>query len=185
MAKFARHIQLRIINNTPWKQLRADFMNKPQTIGANKVITMQYSLTNSSGVVVREARGKPVTYLHGAGALFPKLERELESHCVGDIVTARLLPEDAFGKRDVELLHQIPLVELPPGDNVEVGGRLIGKDEEGNEITFAVTAIEDGIARLDGNHPLAGQSLVFEVEIQAIRDATAEEISAGRASNPS
>lgn len=160
-------------------------MNKPLTIGANKVITMQYSLTNARGVVVREARDKPVTYLHGTGILFPKLERELESHSVGDIVTARLLPEDAFGKRDVELLHQIALQELPPGDSVEVGGQLIGKDESGNEITFAVTAIEDGIASLDGNHPLAGQSLVFEVEIQGIRDATAQEIREGKARDQS
>lgn len=160
-------------------------MNKPLTIGANKVITMQYSLTNARGVVVREARDKPVTYLHGTGILFPKLERELESHSVGDIVTARLLPEDAFGKRDVELLHQIALRELPPGDSVEVGGQLIGKDESGNEITFAVTAIEDGIASLDGNHPLAGQSLVFEVEIQGIRDATAQEIREGKARDQS
>ena len=160
-------------------------MNKPQTIGTHKVITMQYSLANASGVLVREARGKPVTYLHGVGVLFPKLERELESHCVGDIVTARLLPEDAFGKRDVELLHKVALDELPPGESIEVGTQLTGKDEDGNEITFAVTAIEDGIASLDGNHPLAGQSLVFEVEIQGIRDATAEEIRAGRASDPS
>ena len=65
-------------------------MDKAQTIGVNKVITMQYSLANSEGVVVREASEKPVTYLHGAGVLFPKLERELESHCVGDIVTVRL-----------------------------------------------------------------------------------------------
>ena len=156
-------------------------MKKPQTIAVNKVVTMQYSLTNTNGVVVREAGGKPVTYLHGTGVLFPRLERELESHCVGDIVTARLLPEDAFGKRDVELLHEIPLGELPPGETVETGGRIIGHDEDGNEITFAVTAIEDGIASLDGNHPLAGQSLVFEVEIQGIREATAEEIRAGKA----
>ena len=155
-------------------------MDKPQTIAANKVITMQYSLTNAHGVVVREAGGKAVTYLHGTGALFPRLERELESHCIGDIVTARLLPEDAFGKRDVELLHQIPLAELPPGDTIEVGGRLTAHDESGNEISFTVTGIEDGIVSLDGNHPLAGQSLVFEVEIQGIRDATAEEIREGK-----
>ncbi|MGB5179458.1 MAG: peptidylprolyl isomerase [Gammaproteobacteria bacterium] len=155
-------------------------MKKPQTIAVNKVVTMQYSLTNTNGVVVREAGGKPVTYLHGTGVLFPRLERELESHCVGDIVTARLLPEDAFGKRDVELLHEIPLDELPPGDSIEVGGRLTAHDESGNEISFTVTGIEDGIVSLDGNHPLAGQSLVFEVEIQGIRDATAEEIREGK-----
>ena len=151
-------------------------MNKPETIGVNKVVTMQYSLTNSDGVVVREASEKPVTYLHGAGVLFPKLERELESHHVGDIVTARLLAEDAFGKRNVDLLHKVPLDELPPEDTIEVGSNITGTDEDGNEITFTVTTIEDGIVSLDGNHPLAGQSLIFEVEIQAIRDATTEEI---------
>jgi len=158
-------------------------MNKPETITANKVITMQYSLTNTNGVVVREASGEPVNYLHGAGVLFPKLERELESHCVGDIVTARLLPEDAFGKRDVDLLHKVPLDELPPEDPVNVGSSITGTDEAGNEITFTVTTIEEGIASMDGNHPLAGQSLIFEVEIQAIRDATAEEIREGKVSN--
>jgi len=103
-------------------------MDKARTIGVNKVITMQYSLTNSEGVVVREASEKPVTYLHGAGVLFPKLERELESHCVGDIVTARLLSADAFGKRNVDLLHEVPLAELPPEDTIEVGSNITGSD---------------------------------------------------------
>ncbi len=156
-------------------------MSTEAAIKANKVITMQYSLTTTEGVVVREASGKPVTYLHGAGALFPRLERELESHHVGDIVTARLLPEDAFGKRNIDLLHSIPLDELPPNETIEVGGQIVGQDEEGNEILFAITAIEDGIVSLDGNHPLAGQSLLFEVEVQGIREATAEELRTGKA----
>ena len=151
-------------------------MSKPESVGPRKVITMQYSLTNADGVVVREATGTPVSYLHGAGLLFPKLERELETHITGDIITARLLPDDAFGKRNVELLHQVPLDELPPGDVVEVGGHITGQDEDGGALTFRVTAIENGIASLDGNHPFAGQSLVFEVEIQGIRDATEEEL---------
>ena len=159
-------------------------MDKAKTIGVNKVITMQYSLTNSAGVVVREASEKPVTYLHGAGALFPKLEHELESHCVGDIVTARLFSADAFGKRNVDLLHQVPLAELPPEDTIEVGSKITGSDEDGNKITFAVTRIENGIVNLDGNHPLAGQSLIFEVEIQGIRDATADEIRDGKVNYP-
>ena len=151
-------------------------MNKPETVGRHKVVSMQYSLTNADGVVVREATGAPVTYLHGAGLLFPKLENELESHTIGDIITARLLPDDAFGKRNIDLIHQVPLDELPSEDSIEVGGKVVGIDEDGNEVTFTVTAIEEGIISLDGNHPFAGQSLVFEVEIQAIRDATEEEI---------
>jgi FKBP-type peptidyl-prolyl cis-trans isomerase SlyD len=151
-------------------------MSKPEFVDRHKVVTMQYSLTNADGVVVREASGVPVTYLHGAGLLFRKLENELESHAVGDIVTARLLPDDAFGKRNIDLLQQVPLHQLPPGESIEVGGSIVGNDEDGNEVTFTVTGIEDGIVSLDGNHPFAGQSLVFEVEIQAIRDATKEEI---------
>ena len=158
-------------------------MNTATTIGANKVITMQYSLTTTEGVVVREASGKPVTYLHGAGVLFPRLERELESHRVGDIVTARLLPEDAFGKRNTDLLHSISMDELPPDETIEIGGQIVGQDDEGTEITFVITAIEDNIVSLDGNHPLAGQSLLFEIEVQEIREATAEEIRTGKASN--
>ena len=151
-------------------------MSKPETVGRHKVVSMQYSLTNTDGVVVREASGAPVSYLHGAGLLFPKLEIELESHIIGDIVTARLLPDDAFGKRNIDLVHQVPLHELPAEDNIEVGGKITGSDEDGNEVTFIVTGIEAGIVSLDGNHPFAGQSLIFEVEIQAIRDASAEEI---------
>ena len=142
---------------------------------------MQYSLTNSQGVVVRDAGEVPVTYLHGAGVLFPKLERALEQHVVGDIVTVRLLPDDAFGKRNVDLLCEVPLDEFPPGETIEIGGSIVGKSEDGVETGFTVTDIRDTIAYLDGNHPLAGQSLVFEVEVQAIRNASDAEIEAGRA----
>ena len=151
-------------------------MSTPKTVGKNKVITMQYSLTNADGVVVRDAGGAPISYLHGAGQLFPKLESELESHVIGDIVRVKLLPNDAFGKRNLDLVHQVPLDELPPEDKVEVGGQLVGQDEDGNEVMFTVTAIEEAMVSLDGNHPFAGQSLVFEIEIEDIREASGEEL---------
>jgi FKBP-type peptidyl-prolyl cis-trans isomerase SlyD len=155
-------------------------MQNKQTVIVNKVVTVQYSLTNAEGVVLREAGGAAVSYLHGCGALPPRLEDKLESHAVGDIVRARLLPDDVFGKRDVELLCTVPLDEFPPGEKIETGGQIVGTNEEGKEVLFTITDIQDGIAHLDGNHPLAGQTLVFEVEIQGIRDATPEEISAGK-----
>jgi FKBP-type peptidyl-prolyl cis-trans isomerase SlyD len=151
-------------------------MSTPKTVGKNKVITMQYSLTNADGVVVRDASGAPISYLHGAGLLFPKLERELESHVIGDIVRAKLLADDAFGKRNLDLIHQVPLDELPPDEKIEVGGQIVGQDEDGNEVMFTVTAIEEAMVSLDGNHPFAGQTLVFEIEIEGIREATAEEL---------
>lgn len=155
-------------------------MKNNRTVRQNKVVTMQYSLTSATGVVVREAGSAPVSYLHGTGKLFPKLEQELENHGIGDIVIARLLPDDAFGKRNLDLVQEVPLDAFPPGEKIEVGGQVVGAAEDGTEVAFWITEITDGIARLDGNHPLAGQSLVFEVEIQGIRDATDEEISRGR-----
>jgi FKBP-type peptidyl-prolyl cis-trans isomerase SlyD len=154
-------------------------MKPQQTVAPGKVVTIQYSLTNSVGVVVREATGKPVSYLHGRNALPARLERSLETHTPGDIVRTRLLPEDAFGKRDPELVCEMPLNEFPPGERIEPGGQIVGADEDGNQVLFTVTGIQDGIAKLDGNHPLAGQTLVFEVEIQGIRDATASELANG------
>ena len=92
-----------------------------------------------------------------------------------------MLPDDAFGKRDPDLVQEVPLSELPPGENIEAGGKITGRDEQGNEVTFAVTEIRGDIVHLDGNHPLAGQALLFEVEIQGIRDATEEEVRTGKA----
>jgi FKBP-type peptidyl-prolyl cis-trans isomerase SlyD len=155
-------------------------MTGKQPITINTVITMQYSLANDQGVVIREANSPPVKYLHGFGTLFPKLEQALENHRSGDILTVRLLPDDAFGKRKLELLCQTPLQEFPPGEHIEVGGSVVGRDDDGDEVRFLVVDIRDGIVHLDGNHPLAGQSLVFEIEVQAVRKATAEEISTGR-----
>lgn len=141
---------------------------------------MQYSLTNTQGIALRDASEAPVTYLHGAGILFPKLEQALEQHVVGDIVTVRLLADDAFGKRNVDLLCEVPLNELPPDETIEVGGNIVGTNEDGQEINFTVTNINDAVAHLDGNHPLAGHSLIFEIEIQNIRNASDEEVSAGQ-----
>ena len=142
---------------------------------------MQYALSNADGVIIRKASDTPITYLHGAGVLFSRLEQALEHHKTGDIVTARLLPEDAFGKRNPDLVQGVPLNALPQGENIEAGGHITGSDEQGNEVTFSVTEIKDDIVHLDGNHPLAGQSPHFEVEIQGIRDATEEEILTGKA----
>ena len=156
------------------------FMITNQLVEQNKVVTIQYSLTNADGVVVREATARPVTYLHGIGSLPRKLEQRLEFHTIGDVVRARLLPDDAFGKRNIDLVCEMPLSEFPPGEAIRTGGQVLGHDEKGNEILFTVTDIRDGVAHLDGNHPLAGQTLVFEVEIQGIRDATVDELRAGK-----
>jgi len=84
---------------------------------------MQYSLTSTTGVVVREAGSAPVSYLHGTGKLFPKLEQELENHGIGDIVIARLLPDDAFGKRNLDLVQEVHWMHSRPAKKSRSGGR--------------------------------------------------------------
>jgi FKBP-type peptidyl-prolyl cis-trans isomerase SlyD len=155
-------------------------MKNRQTVAPGKVVTIQYSLTNAAGVVVREATGKSVSYLHGRNALPARLEHSLEAHVPGDIVRTRLLPEDAFGKRDPDLVCEMPLEEFPPGERIEPGSQVVGADEDGNQVRFTVTGVRDGIAQLDGNHPLAGQTLVFEVEVQGVREATVAELASGK-----
>jgi FKBP-type peptidyl-prolyl cis-trans isomerase SlyD len=141
-----------------------------------KQVSIQYSLATGGGTLIRAARGKAVHYVHGCGSLFPKLEAALEGHRVGDVVRVRLLPGDAFGRRDTELLHEVPLEAIPKGEEIAPGKTLVGRDEQGNAVNFRITAVEDGILKLDANHPLAGETLIFEVEIQGIKDATAADI---------
>lgn len=158
-------------------------MPSPDRVEKHAIVTMQYSLVTDTGVVIREASGDPVRYIQGCGTLFPRLEAALSGHRVGDVVSTRLLPEDAFGKRDVDLLHEVPLSELPPGENIAPGGQLTGENETGEQVTFRITEVTDEIVKLDGNHALAGQTLIFEVEIQGLDQATAEEIRSGKVSD--
>jgi len=151
-------------------------MASSERISKHKQVTLQYSLTTGNGAEIRAASSKPIYYIQGCGNLFPKLETALEGLSVGELVRVRLLPDDAFGRRDTELLHEVPLDALPPGEDIATGKTLVGQDEQGNAINFRITAIENGLVKLDANHPLAGETLIFEIEIQGIRDASAAEI---------
>ena len=151
-------------------------MPQSNVVTRHKVVSLQYSLSNNNGVLIHDAASDPILYVQGCGTLFPKLEEALEGRMVGDIVTIKLLPDDGFGKRDTDLIQEVPLAEIPATENIQVGGQLVGTDTDGNEVGFRITEIQDVIVYLDGNNPLAGQTLIFEIEIQGIRDATPEEI---------
>ncbi len=151
-------------------------MPQSKVVTRRKVVSLQYSLSNDNGDNFHDATSDPILYVHGYGALFPKLEEALEGRIVGDVVNIRLLPDDGFGKRDTDLVQEVPRAEIPTTENIQVGGQLVGTDTDGNELGFRITAIQDGNVYLDGNNPLAGQTLIFEIEVQGIRDATPEEI---------
>ncbi|HQA35328.1 MAG TPA: peptidylprolyl isomerase [Casimicrobium huifangae] len=146
-------------------------------ISANTVVTLDYEVKDPQHEMVDPGE-RPLVYLHGSSGIFPKLEAALDGKTVGDSVQVQLEPEDAFGEYDDELVTSELLQNLPEG--VLVGMQLEGTGEHGTHI-MSVTEIEDGRAVLDGNHPLAGVTLVFSCTVSEVRAATAEELAHGHA----
>lgn len=145
----------------------------------NKVVTFEYTLKNDNGEILdSSSKNAPLEYLHGAGNIVPGLEAEMEGKKVGDKFKASVEPEDAYGLRFEELVQKIDKDKLSHLPNLEVGMQLQAYDEDGMQI-LTVVDISDTEVTLDGNHPLAGEKLHFDVEIVDIREATEDEIEFG------
>lgn len=145
-------------------------------IAMNTVVTMTYELKNSDGEVL-EASSEPVTYLHGGyDNIFPKVEEAMHGKNVGDVVTVDLMPADAFGEIDEELV-QIEPASVFPADELKVGMQFEGEDESGEVILYTVTEIADEKVVVDGNHQWAGERVLFNATVTAVRAAIPEEIS--------
>ena len=144
-------------------------------IGRDTVVAIDLELADFQGNLIQRSE-RSIRYLHGGyGEVLPALERALEGKAVGARVTARLEPEEAFGDYDAELVLLMPLEEL--GEGVEVGMRVEGDDGEGaSGRIFTITDIADGMAVLDGNHPLAGFALRFDITVLDVRAASPEEL---------
>lgn len=148
-------------------------------VAKNKVVSLTYVVRNQKGDIF-EYRDLPVAYVHGSGAdLFPKIEQALEGRNVGDRVMVTLTPADAFGDRDPKLMFTDDLENAPP-ELRRVGAEFEAQNAKGESIVLTVTRIENGKITVDANHPLAGQTITFEVTVQDIRNATPEEIRNGR-----
>lgn len=144
------------------------------------VITLDYHITDLQGDVVDEGR-MPLQYLHGGyQGIFAKIEDALHEKAIGEAVTVTLAPEEAFGEYDEELVEVEARDKFP--DELAVGmqfeGGLSGGDAEDFEIYHVTDIVGDKVV-LDGNHPLAGLTLVFHCTVTAVRPASAQEIAAG------
>ena len=149
-------------------------------IGKDTVVELQYQLFGTDGELI-EKTDEPVEYLHGGyGGMFPAVEKALEGKNVGETVKVRLTPDDGFGDYDAELMHVEPRDKFP--DHVEVGMEFEGQgDQSDDPIVYRVTEIAEGKVVVDGNHPLAGQTLHIECTVREVRAASKEEISHGHA----
>lgn len=148
-------------------------------IARNTVVTLKYSVKDSDGAAVDQGAA-PLVYLHGGyGGIFDRIEEELQGKTEGDALEVKLEPEDAFGEYDAELVAIEPRQLFP--DNIEVGMQFERGSEDGEEddALFTITDIADDKVVVDGNHPLAGVSLLFSCTVTGVRAATAEEITHG------
>lgn len=145
-----------------------------------KVVSVQYTLTDAEGKVLDTSVGdEPLHYLHGYDEIPAGLERVVEGEGKGFQSKVTLEPDQAFGERDDDLIIEVPRSELP--EDIDVGEEIWGDDDEGEAQAFTVTKITDEVVTLDGNHPYAGKTLTYEVQVLDVRDATAEEIEHGHA----
>jgi FKBP-type peptidyl-prolyl cis-trans isomerase SlyD len=154
-------------------------------IAKDTVVTLNYQVRDPDGNIIDDG-SNPLIYLHGGyDGIFSRIEEALHGKGAGEKVIVKLQPEDAFGDYDAELVRVEPINLFP--DNIEVGMQFErgGEDDDGDdEMLYTITDIADGKVVVDGNHPLAGVALVFDVTIAEVRAATSEELTHGHVHGP-
>eukprot|EP01047_Picozoa_sp_COSAG01_P000041 COSAG01_NODE_1_length_100484_cov_170.446142_41_plen_168_part_00 len=145
------------------------------TITKDSVVDIHYTLTNDTGKVLDSSKGQdPLQFIFGSGMIIKGLERELEGKKKGDKFVAIIAPEDAYGLRSDKHVSKVPINQFETPENVKVGARFQVGGQGG---TIAeVIAVDTESVTVDTNHPLADQTLHFDVEVLALRQATAEEL---------
>ena len=150
-------------------------------IASNAVVSIHYRLTNDQNEELDNSAGQdPLVYLHGGGELIDGLERALQGRQAGESFTVTIPPAEAYGEEDPELIRVMHSDEFN-GVEMREGMQLQGKDPDGQFRLLRVVTVDGDDVTINMNHPLAGQTLIFEVKIEAVRPATDDEIEAGQA----
>jgi len=153
------------------------------TVKQNAVVSIHYTVRDEDGVQLDSSEGRePLVYLHGANNIIPGLESALEGRQVGEQLQVSVTPEEAYGEHHDHLVESVP-VQAFGEQPLEVGMRFEAQTERG-PLSVVITHIDGDHVTVDGNHPLAGKPLSFDVTIAEIRDASAEEVAHGHAHGP-
>lgn len=160
-------------------------MANKDVIGANKVVSFHYTLKDSKGKQLESSVGAdPMMYLHGAENIVPGLERQMEGKAVGAKFDAKIAPEDGYGVRDERAAQSVPRNSFPADIDIEVGAQFTAEAPDGSIMPVWVTGVDKDNVQIDRNHPLAGETLNFNIEVVAIRDASKEEVAHGHPHGP-
>ena len=148
-------------------------------IANDKGVTIHYTLTNDEGDLLDSSKDQdPLAYLHGSGNIIPGLENALTGRSIGDTFNIEVAPEDGYGVRDNEMVQSVPRSAFEGVDNIEPGMQFQAQSPDGIQLVTVIDLDGDEII-LDGNHPMAGFTLHFDVEVINIREATQEELDHG------
>ncbi len=148
------------------------------------VVSLSYTLKNDTGHELdKSTPDKPFTYLHGNKQIVLGLENALEGLAVGDKKQVTVAPAEGYGEFSAELKMEVERSNFPKDAKIQAGMQF-STEVNGNHQVFTVTDIAGDKVKVDGNHPLAGQTLHFDVEVVEIRDATAEELQHGHVHGP-
>ncbi|MGF1531669.1 MAG: peptidylprolyl isomerase [Puniceicoccaceae bacterium] len=149
------------------------------TVAAEKVVSIDYTLRGDDGQTIDSSEGRaPLDYLHGAQNIVPGLERELEGKAEGDQILVSVAPTEGYGDYDPKNVFEVPRSQFAESQAIEPGMRFQAQTPEG-VTSFLVKEVGEDSVKLDGNHPLAGATLHFDVTVRAIRDASPEEVEHG------
>jgi FKBP-type peptidyl-prolyl cis-trans isomerase SlyD len=163
-------------------------MTEAMIVADNTVVQLAYTLTNDEGEVLDTAtHDEGFAYLHGADNIVPGLERELAGAAVGDKLRVTVAPDDAYGPLGPEGERhtiEVPRDQFPPDAPLEVGHVFTAFDDDDRPFPIWIVSADDAIVVITPQHPLAGETLHFDVEVLSIRPATDSEIEHGHAHGP-
>ena len=160
-------------------------MTEIETVGDGRVVFINFSLRNDAGEVLDESKpGEPLFYLHGYQNIVPGLESQLAGKAVGDRLTAVVPPEQGYGVRLEGEPQRVRRTEFPKEFEIFEGRQLVVQDAEGNHVPLYISEVKGAWVSIERNHPLAGQTLHFDVEITRIRQAVPEELAHGHPHGP-
>jgi FKBP-type peptidyl-prolyl cis-trans isomerase SlyD len=153
-------------------------------IEKHRVVTLAYTLKDENDKIIDQSDDGSFCYLHGASNIIPGLENALTGKAAGDELTVSVPPEEGYGAHDVEKTQAVPREMFPVEEEIVAGMQFHAQGPDGHQLVVTVVKVEDDRVTVDGNHPLAGVQLNFDVKVLEVREATGEEITHGHVHGP-
>ncbi len=152
-------------------------------IANEKVVSINYTLTDIDGKVLDSSKGNPLVYLQGKNNIIPGLENALVGKSIGDKLNVSIPPEEAYGEFREDMIQEIPKTAFGEITDIQPGMQFQMNSPNG-PLVITVQEIKKENVVVDANHPLAGETLNFDVEVMDVRDASAEELEHGHVHGP-